>query len=466
MWQSANLPAPTIGTQHWPAGNYVGGVIMGWRPAPPLSDKPEYRIPLMGEIDSVEKNGYRLVSTFSGCGGSCLGFRWAGFETLWASEFIEPARHVYEANHPGVRVNSRDIRTLTAEEVLEEAGLEAGEVDVLEGSPPCAGFSLAGTREKAWGKEKAYSETRQRDDDLFLEFARILKGVQPRVFVAENVKGLVIGKAKGYFKIIHKALTDAGYDVAARVLDAQWLGVPQHRERVIFVGVRNDLGVSPAHPEPLPYRYSILDALPHLGRVTGRTGSHFERVAAPLHQPMGTLIQGEKQTRYEVEDRVGVRLVGGKGAPFDQKGRTMPLAKPLPTVAGGQGGRGSHQFYVEGDGPSLDGYALGEEYDRLKPGGQSLKYFSLVRPLLNEPCPCVTQSGGTSPGTAGVVHPTEKRKFTIAELKRLSGFPDDFVLSGSYSQQWERIGRAVPPPMMYAIACVVRDEILRKVDEA
>src|SRR5207248_5858022 len=130
------------------------------------------------------------------------------------------------------------------------AGLTAGEVDVMEGSPPCASFSTAGKRQAGWGQVRPYSDTRQRTDDLFFEFARLVRGVRPKVFVAENVSGLVKGTAKGYFKEILRALKGCGYRVEARLLDAQWLGVPQVRQRIIFVGVREDLGVGPAFPKP------------------------------------------------------------------------------------------------------------------------------------------------------------------------------------------------------------------------
>src|SRR5690606_10607254 len=108
----------------------------------------------------------------------------------------------------------------------------------------------AGKREKAWGQVKDYSDTKQRSDDLFFEYARLIEGIQPIVFVGENVAGLVRGKAKGYFREIMRALKRCGYKVEARLLDAQWLGVPQSRRRLIFVGVRDDLPASPAFPDP------------------------------------------------------------------------------------------------------------------------------------------------------------------------------------------------------------------------
>jgi len=104
-------------------------------------------------------------------------------------------------------------------------------------------------------------------------------------------------------------------------------------------------------------------------------------------------------------------------------------------------------------------YAIGDEWDNLKPGEQSKRYLNLVRPGLDGPSNTVTASGGNT-STASVVHPTEKRKFTIAELKRICAFPDDFVLTGSYAQQWERLGNSVPPVMMLHISSAIRDNVL------
>jgi DNA (cytosine-5)-methyltransferase 1 len=224
-------------------------------------NKPPYKVPSMEEINALPWNGYNVVSTFSGCGGSCLGFKMAGFRVLWANEFIPAAQDTYRANHKSTILDTRDIRKVQAQDILDQIRLKKGELDVFEGSPPCASFSTAGKREVGWGKVKKYSDSCQRTDDLFFEYARLLKDLQPKVFIAENVSGLVKGTAKGYFLLILKALKDCGYDVAAKVLDAQWLGVPQARQRLIFIGVRKDLGVKPSHPKPLDYQYTVRDAL-------------------------------------------------------------------------------------------------------------------------------------------------------------------------------------------------------------
>ena len=384
------------------------------------NSKPPYRVPLMSEIEQLPWNGYSIVSTFSGCGGSCLGFRMAGYKTLWASEFIDTAREVYELNHPGVPVDSRDIRDVTPDDILAVTGKARGEIDVLEGSPPCASFSTAGRREETWGKVKTYSETKQRVDDLFFEFARLLDGLQPKVFVAENVSGLVKGKAKGYFKMILAALKECGYVVEARLLDAKWLGVPQSRQRIIFQGVRKDLGLRPAWPVPLPYFYSVREALVDL-------------------LPSGNVIED----------------TGGEWGAGDVTDR------PAPTVR--QGGVGHLWVEDEIEQADISEQVIGTEWSQLEQGQSSEKYFNLARAHLDKPSPVVTQTAGYT-GAAGVTHPTERRKFYIAELKRICAFPDDFQLTGSYQQQWERLGRAVPPLMMRAVALVIRDEVLGKLE--
>lgn len=183
-------------------------------------DKPPYIVPSMAEIEAIPWNGHTVVSTFSGCGGSCLGYRMAGFRVLWANEFVPAAQAVYKLNHPKSILDTRDIRAVQPEDILKAIGCEKGDVDIFDGSPPCDSFSTAGKREAKWGKVKAYHGTEQRTDDLFFDYARLVEGVQPRVFVAENVSGLVKGTAKGYFKLILARLKECGYRVKAKVLDA------------------------------------------------------------------------------------------------------------------------------------------------------------------------------------------------------------------------------------------------------
>jgi DNA (cytosine-5)-methyltransferase 1 len=215
----------------------------------------------MLDLDGVEKTGLRVASLFSGCGGSSLGYRLAGYEVVYANEFIPLAARTYRANSPSTIVDERDIRTVSGHELRERFG----EIDLLDGSPPCASFSIAGQRSSSWGQVKPYSSTTQRTDDLFDEYARVVEELRPRSFVAENVAGFSQGVAIGYARRILARLRAAGYRVEARLLNAQWLGVPQARRRTIIVGVRNDLRGAVPFPKPFRERVSLRTALgPHV----------------------------------------------------------------------------------------------------------------------------------------------------------------------------------------------------------
>lgn len=436
----------------------------------------------MEEIVAIPWNGFNAISTFSGCGGSSLGYKMAGFKVLWASEFIPAAQDTYRANYPNTILDTRDIRQVQSQEILDVIGLNVGELDLLDGSPPCASFSTAGKREKGWGKVKAYSDTKQRVDDLFFEYVRLVDGLQPKVFVAENVSGLVKGTAKGYFLEILAALKGCGYNVKVKLLDAQWLGVPQMRQRVFFVGVRNDIGLEPAYPKPLPYQYSVRDAIPWIVKIEGANGFNnhaYQDANSPhatvqqsralsvevhvgthkglrsLDDPAPTVLTHGNQHTFS-EMMLTARAYLDKRGAYDKDGDITD--QPAPTVLSGS--VGTH-WIVEPE-SSIEGYAIGVAWDTLHEGEQSEKYYQLVKASQDNPSPTITQRGGDNTA-ASVTHPTEKRKFSIAELKRICAFPDNFILTGTYAQQWERLGRAVPPVMMYHLASTIRDKILCKI---
>jgi len=180
---------------------------------------------------------FTVVSTFSGCGGSSLGYHCAGGKVLLAVEFDENAVETYRLNFPETPIFAGDIARLSVEEALSRIGLKAGELDILDGSPPCQGFSLAGRR--SMGDDR---------NQLFREYVRLLRGLQPKIFVMENVAGMVRGNMRFIFTEILKELRESGYQVKARVLNAKFFGVPQSRERIIFIGVRKDLGIEPSFP--------------------------------------------------------------------------------------------------------------------------------------------------------------------------------------------------------------------------
>lgn len=178
-----------------------------------------------------------VISLFSGGGGSSLGYSMAGYRELLAVEWDNNAVETFRLNFPDVPVYHGDIAKLSIEECLKLAGIELGQLDLLDGSPPCQGFSTAGKR--------IMDDPR---NQLFREYVRLLRGLQPKVFVMENVSGMVKGKMKLIFVEILKELKASGYRVSARLMNAMYFNVPQSRERMIFIGVREDLGIGPSHP--------------------------------------------------------------------------------------------------------------------------------------------------------------------------------------------------------------------------
>lgn len=191
-----------------------------------------------------------VISTFAGCGGSSLGYSMAGYRELLAVEWDDNAVATFRLNFPAMPVYHGDIAALRVEAVLERTGLQPGELDVLDGSPPCQGFSTAGKREMADPRNQ-----------LFREYVRLLRGLRPKVFVMENVSGMVKGKMKLIFVDILKELKAAGYTVSARLMNAMYFNVPQSRERMIFIGVRSDLGIAPTHPRGQGHAISVRNAI-------------------------------------------------------------------------------------------------------------------------------------------------------------------------------------------------------------
>jgi DNA (cytosine-5)-methyltransferase 1 len=213
---------------------------------------------------------FSVVSLFSGCGGSSLGYKMAGGRVLLAVEYDKNAVETYRLNHKDTDVYAGDIAALSVDECLERIGMKPGELDILDGSPPCQGFSTAGKR-----------NIDDERNDLFREYVRLLVGLQPRVFVMENVSGMVKGKMKIVFAEIMQALKAAGYRVKARLLNAMYFGVPQARQRLIFIGVREDLDIEPTHPKPQTIPKTVREAIGHL--PVGAAGYHQPQIIKAWH---------------------------------------------------------------------------------------------------------------------------------------------------------------------------------------
>ena len=211
-----------------------------------------------------------VISTFCGTGGSSLGYKWAGYKELLAVDFDKHAIECFKLNFPDVPIWHKSIIDITGQEILKFCNLKRGELDVLDGSPPCQGFSTAGKRKV--GDER---------NDLFREYVRIIHDLSPKIFVMENVTGMVKGTMKGRFIEIMETLKGLDYNVKCKQMNSMYYGVPQSRERLIFIGVRKDLNMVPIYPTPSKHITSVKEAWLNMPKQNTPELSNFLKNVVP-----------------------------------------------------------------------------------------------------------------------------------------------------------------------------------------
>ena len=378
------------------------------------------RYTLKDTLDSEKKALFNVLSTFAGGGGSSTGYRLAGGKILAINEFVEEAQNTYRENYPNTTIVPGDIKKLTGTYLMEQAGVKVSELDILDGSPPCSAFSMAGsvshgegrTHADAFGKKKQYSDIKgvENVEDLFFEFLRVAKDIKPKVIIGENVEGLTMGEAKEYFHKIQNTFEEIGYYIVADVLDSSYFGVPQSRKRCFFIGVREDVA------EKVGINFMTMYQL-YPDKNDFRT---------TLGEAINDIVNEDKEELDYLFDKISPEKAVGK--------TLMKMPKDPDKVLTG-----------------MDYHEKGH-------------HFNLKRSSLRKPCPTITAMGNLA-GVAGTCHPIEDRKFTIKELKRIMSLPEDFKLTGKHKQQSERIGRMVPPLMMKALAESVYNKVLKPYKE-
>lgn len=187
----------------------------------------------------IEHHKLKVFSTFACGGGSTMGYKLAGYDVIGANDIDSQMQKVYIANHYPKHYFLCPIGDL----LTKDLPTELYNLDIFDGSPPCSTFSTAGSREKGWKKKKMFREGQAKQvlSDLFFDWIAMVKKLQPKIAVAENVKGMLLGNAKSYTKLIMKELDNIGYDVQLFLLNSATMGVPQRRERVFFICRRKDL---------------------------------------------------------------------------------------------------------------------------------------------------------------------------------------------------------------------------------
>lgn len=193
------------------------------------------------DLKSVPSNGIKVFSTFACGGGSTMGYKLAGCQVIGANDIDPEMAYHYKLNHNPKHYFLCPIKDLLKKDLPKELY----ELDILDGSPPCSAFSMAGNREKDWGKKKKFREGQsvQVLDDLFFDYLDLVDRLKPKVSIAENVKGMIQGNAKGYVKMVFDRYKEIGYRPQLFLVNAADCGVPQKRERVFFIAIRNDIDV-------------------------------------------------------------------------------------------------------------------------------------------------------------------------------------------------------------------------------
>jgi DNA (cytosine-5)-methyltransferase 1 len=230
-----------------------------------MANKPDCAWDLV-ELENVSKNGLRVMSTFACGGGSSMGYKRAGCEVIAAND-IDPEM----AWHYQLNIKPKHYFLCPIGELLtKDLPPELFELDILDGSPPCSTFSMAGSREKAWGKEKHFREGQAKQvlSDLFFDYLDLVERLKPKVAIAENVKGMILGNAKGYTKLVMQRFREIGYKPQLFLVNAADCGVPQKRERVFFCAIRNDIDAPPLKLAPQHRWISAGEATADLQKLT------------------------------------------------------------------------------------------------------------------------------------------------------------------------------------------------------
>ena len=230
------------------------------------------------ELASVPQNGIKVMSTFACGGGSSMGYKRAGCEVIAANDIDPEMAWHYKLNIKPPLYYRCPIRDLLTADLPPELFA----LDILDGSPPCSTFSMAGSREKAWGKNKKFREGQATQvlSDLFFDYLDLVERMKPRVAIAENVKGMIFGNAKGYTKMVMARFREIGYRPQLFLLNAADCGVPQRRERVFFCAIRDDIEAPPLKLAPKHRWISAGEATADLQVLT--TGEREDTKATPL----------------------------------------------------------------------------------------------------------------------------------------------------------------------------------------
>lgn len=357
-------------------------------------------------VNQMNRKKYKVIDLFCGCGGISEGFRQAGFHIIGGIDFYQPAIDTFQHNFRDAKSFCTDINLFSNEDIHK---FYEG-TDVIVGGPPCQGFSSA----NRWQKE---SEDPR--NILFYQYIRFVEELQPKVFMIENVRGLLT-RDNGYAKNrINEILTEHGYNIQMTVLDASEYGVPQNRKRAIIIGIRKDF-------QDVFFDFDSLEKKEKV-TVDDAIGELYSYESSPGETK---LLKERPDTPYRLYLRRKDNLIVNDEIRYP----AAIVQKRIEFVP--QGGNWKD---VPADlWPSNRHNRHSSAYKRLKQNDQS----------------CTIDTGNAH---SNYFHPLYNRIPTVREAARLQSFPDSFEFVGTRGNTYRQVGNAVPPLLAKALA----DQILK-----
>jgi len=392
-----------------------------------------YRYTLEDLQKSVDRKLFTDISFFAGGGGSSCGYKLAGGDCKFVNEFQQVAVDTYLENWPGTPHICGDIKNVTGKQIMEMTGIKKYELDIMDGSPPCPPFSMSGTKQKGWGKEKtAYGMKQKNIEDLTWEMIRIAAELMPKVIICENVKGLTMDYAKSHLDRMVTDFEALGYATNFKVLNGIHYGVPQKRQRVFIVSVRNDVlddinlpwfGMSSIFPSAVDEEPTVEDAIGDL-----RLDNENSVEAHELRKIM------KKSAKYKWLKR-------------------LPK-NPDKVVSVGDDVVGP--FY---DKLIAHRTKWGKEVPERK-----TSFFQSRRVPWHQASHTLSEQG-LQTSLAVNLHADEDRGYTTKEAKRIMTLPENYKLTGTLNERLARIGLMVAPMCMKHVAESVYKSILEPWNE-
>jgi len=370
------------------------------------------------------------VDLFSGAGGMSLGFEQAGFDVRAAVEIDPIHAAIHKFNFPDCAVLARSVVGLTGDQIRKAASIKGRDVDVVFGGAPCQGFSLIGQR--------AIDDPR---NSLVKEFVRIVKELDARYFVFENVKGLTVGKHKRFLEEIIEAFETSGYQVRWRVLNAADYGVPQHRERLILLGAKNGIPL-PSYPTPTHY-------------PAGKGENKLLLAGPSCKDALGDLPEPEDYPELEVIDAVST----------NRWGKPSPYAASLRCETAADwhfGYRRKWKGSLLTSSMRTDHTEISRRRFAETAGGDVepiSRFFRLPEGGISNTLRAGTDSARGAFTSPRPIHYASPRCVTVREMARLHGFPDWFRFHVTKWHGARQIGNAVPPPLARVVATAVMSSI-------